>query len=264
MSGKLTATILTRNEAHNIGDCLDSLAQLADEIVVLDSGSTDNTCDIARARGARVMVDDGPWPGFGAQKNRALDQARGDWVLSIDADERVTPELAKAIRAAIARADADAYAIPRLSQFCGAWVHHSGWRPDYVVRLFRRGKARFSDNLVHERLEVTGQVGRLRASLLHYSYTSTEQVQRKSIQYAEAGARELAERGKRVGPLSPALHGTWAFIRTLLLRRGFLDGATGWAIARMNAAVSYRKYRRARELTVGTCIDPRSGGSGPG
>ncbi len=251
MPGKLTATILTRNEAHNIGDCLDSLAQLADEVIVLDSGSTDATRDIARARGAKVIEDDGPWPGFGPQKNRALDQATGARVLSIDADERVPPELAQEIRAAMARADADAYAIPRLSQFCGAWVHHSGWRPDYVIRLFRRGKARFSESLVHESLRVTGSVARLRTSLLHYSYTSMDQVHRKSVQYAEAGARDLAQRGKHVGALSPALHGAWAFVRTLVLRRGFLDGGTGLAIARMNATVSYRKYQRARELADG-------------
>jgi len=248
MSGKLTATILTRNEAHNIGDCIASLAQLADEVIVLDSGSTDDTRAIALAHGVNVIADDGPWPGFGAQKNRALDHATGDWILSIDADERVTPKLAEEIRAAMARTDADAYAIPRLSQFCGAWVHHCGWRPDYVIRLFRRGKARFSDNLVHESVQVTGPVGRLRDSLLHYSYTSMDQVHRKSTQYAEAGARELVNRGKRVGPLSPGLHGAWAFVRTLLLRRGFLDGGTGLAIAKMNASVSYHKYRRAREL----------------
>lgn len=253
MSIQLSATILTRNEAHNIGDCIASLVGLADEVIVLDSGSTDATRDIARAHGTRLIEDDGPWPGFGPQKNRALDAASGEWILSIDADERVTPELADEIRAAIAQADAsgtNAYAIPRLSQFCGTWVHHCGWRPDYVTRLVRRGQARFSDNLVHESLQVTGATGRLRASLLHYSYTSMEQVQRKSAQYAEAGAREFAARGKRPGWLSPALHGGWAFIRTLLLRRGFLDGKAGWAIARMNASVSYRKYQRARELTA--------------
>lgn len=130
-------------------------------------------------------------------------------------------------------------------------MHHSGWRPDHVIRLFRRGKARFSESLVHESLQVTGNVARLRTSLLHYSYTSMDQVHRKSAQYAEAGAQDLAQRGKHIGALSPALHGAWAFVRTLVLRRGFLDGGTGLAIARMNATVSYRKYRRARELASG-------------
>lgn len=242
----LSVIVITRDEAAHIGDCLRSVRDLADEIVVVDSGSRDDTVRICRELGARVIETD--WPGFGPQKNRALDATTGDWVFSIDADERVTPELAAELRAAMADGRADAYAVPRLSQFCGHWVHHSGWRPDYIVRLFRRGSARFSDNLVHESVEPRGPVARLKTSLLHYSYTSRAQVEAKSRQYAEAGARELRRRGKQVGPLSPALHGAWAFLRTLLVKRGILDGRTGFAIARMNAAVSYEKYRRARAL----------------
>src|SRR5690625_4755128 len=144
----LSVIIITKNEADNIADCLDSVA-FADEWIVVDSGSTDDTCRIAREKGADV-VSTSDWPGFGPQKNRALERASGQWVLSIDADERVTPELAAEIQAVLQQPRADGYYIARLSNFCGRWIRHSGWWPDYVLRLFRRESARFTDSLVHE------------------------------------------------------------------------------------------------------------------
>src|SRR5690554_5647688 len=147
----LSVIIITKNEAHNIGDCLDSVA-FADECIVVDSGSTDDTCAIARAKGARVVQTD-DWPGFGPQKNRALDLATKTWVLSLDADERVTPELAREIQTSIHDSALDGYRIARLSNFCGRWIRHSGWWPDYVLRLIRRGKGRFTDSLVHESIK---------------------------------------------------------------------------------------------------------------
>ncbi|BDD93054.1 glycosyl transferase family 2 [Pandoraea sp. NE5] len=244
----LTVTILTRNERHNIADCITSVQSLASQIVVLDNASTDGTTDIARAAGAEVHVTD-DWPGFGPQKNRALSLATQPWVLSLDADERVTPELAAEIAAAIASSDRGGYAgfrMPRLSQFLGHWVRHCGWYPDYVLRLFRREAGRFSDNLVHERVIVDGEIGTLAHHLLHYSYTEVRQVEDKVQRYARAGATEMALRGKRVSPLKPWINGGWAFVRTYLLRRGFLDGATGAAIARMNARSAFLKYALLR------------------
>mgnify|MGYP002622438396 FL=1 len=163
---RVSAVLITRNEEANLPACLDSL-KWVDEIVVVDSASTDRTREIARDAGANVF-DHTDWPGFGPQKNRAIAQATGDWVLSIDADERVSPELAAEIRRVVATADAaNGYALPRLSSYCGRYMRHSGWWPDYVPRLFRRGRARFSDDLVHERLIVEGPVGRLEGLLRH-------------------------------------------------------------------------------------------------
>ncbi|WP_373996049.1 glycosyltransferase family 2 protein [Pandoraea pnomenusa] len=237
----LTVTILTRNERHNIAECIASVQSFASQIVVVDNASTDGTADIARAAGAEVYVTP-DWPGFGPQKNRALSYATQPWVLSLDADERVTPELATEIAAALGNTSRAGYRMPRLSQFLGHWVRHCGWYPDHVLRLFRREAGRFSDNLVHERVIVDGAIGTLSHHLLHYSYTEARQVEDKIQRYARAGAKEMALRGKRVSPLKPWINGGWAFVRTYFLRRGFLDGATGAAIARMNARSAFLKY----------------------
>lgn len=249
MGCQLTATILTRNEAHNIGACLASLSGLADEIIVLDSGSTDATRTIAREGGATVIEDDGPWPGFGPQKARALEHATGEWVLSIDADERVTPELKADILQAIASGAHAVYALPRRSQFCGRFIDHAGWYPDYVVRLFRRGSAHFSADLVHEKLLFDGACGRLAHPLLHYSYRDYSDVLRKIESYSSAGARQAFAAGKRTSPGSALVHGAWAFFRTYVLRRGFLDGSQGFGVACMNAQASYYKYMKLWHLS---------------
>jgi len=241
----LTVTILTRNERHNIAECIASVRALASQIVVLDNASTDGTADIARDAGAEVHVTP-DWPGFGPQKNRALSFATQPWVLSLDADERITPALAADIAAAIASNRHAGYRMPRLSQFLGHWVRHCGWYPDYVLRLFRREAGRFSDNLVHERVIVEGEIGTLPNHLLHYSYTEARQVEDKVQRYAKAGAKEMALRGKKVSALKPWINGGWAFVRTFVLRRGFLDGATGAAIARMNARSAFLKYALLR------------------
>ncbi|CAB3786769.1 glycosyltransferase family 2 protein [Pararobbsia alpina] len=248
----LSVIIITRNEAHNVGDCIASIHPLAHEIVVVDSGSTDDTISIARTAGATV-IETSDWPGFGPQKNRALSYATGEWVLSLDADERVTDagraELAAILTAPrTASPPCAAYALPRLSQFCGRWVRHSGWYPDHVTRLFRRGTARFSDDLVHERIDVEGTVERLREPLHHYSYLDRKQVEDKIDRYAQAGAEQMFQRGKHYGPLKPYLAGGWAWIRTWILRAGFLDGAAGAGIAAMNARSTAQKYLRLRVM----------------
>lgn len=237
---RLSAIVITRNEEAHIGECLDSVA-FADEIIVLDSGSTDQTCAIARARGARVEVSS-DWPGFGPQKNRALDLASGDWVLSIDADERVPPELAQAIRTALLAPEAEAYRIARLSNFCGRWIRHSGWWPDYVVRLFRRESGRFTDAPVHERVEVQGRVGTLSGHFLHYPYASLEIFIDKINRYSTEAARAAFARGRRTSVLGPFGHGSWTFIRHYVLRRGFLDGWQGLVLAGMAATGSFYRY----------------------
>lgn len=237
---KLSVIIITKNESANIRACLESVAW-ADEIVVVDSASTDGTLEIAREFTPQVHVH-ADWPGFGAQKNRALDYASKDWVLSLDADERVTPELRAEIEAVLLDARADGYEIPRLSSFCGRFMRHSGWHPDYVLRLFRRGKARFSDALVHESVQLQGSKARLRQPLLHYSYRDFEDVLSKLNSYSSAAAAMLERRGKRGSLAQAVLHGVWAFIRTYFLRAGFLDGREGFMLAVMNAENSYYRY----------------------
>ncbi|MER1966970.1 glycosyltransferase family 2 protein [Castellaniella sp. GW247-6E4] len=237
---RLSVIVITRDEEAHIGDCLDSVA-FADELIVLDSGSADRTCAIAHARGARVEAS-ADWPGFGPQKNLALDLATGDWVLSIDADERVTPELARAIQRILSAPDADAYRIARLSNFCGRWIRHSGWWPDYVVRLFRRGAGRFTDAPVHERVEVQGRVGTLPGHFLHYPYASLEIFIDKINRYSTEAARAAFERGRRTSVLGPFGHGAWTFIRHYVLRRGFLDGWQGLVLAGMAATGSFYRY----------------------
>lgn len=236
---KLSIIIITKNEASNIRACLESVAW-ADEIVVVDSGSTDATTAICREFTSRVYDCD--WPGFGAQKNRALDFASGDWLLSLDADERVTPELRHDIKAALRAPVAEAYRIPRLSSYCGRFMRHSGWYPDYVTRLFRRGSARFSDDLVHERLLVEGVTERLDGLLLHYAFDNPEEVLHKVNQYSSAGAQMMLQRGRQASLSGAVLRGLWSFVRTYVLRGGFLDGREGFMLAVSNAEGTYYRY----------------------
>ena len=218
-----------------------SLDGLATQIVVVDTQSTDRTLVIAQRYGA--LISSPPdWPGFGPQKNRALDLASEDWVLSLDADERLTPELRAEIMGVLDKPQTDCYAIPRLSWYCGRFMRHSGWTPDYVDRLFKRGSARFSTDLVHERLIPKGPVLRLKNQMLHYSFMNLAQVQEKMERYSTASAQQAFARGKTASPLKAILHGAWSFFRTYILRAGFLDGPQGFSLALANAKGSYLRY----------------------
>jgi glycosyltransferase involved in cell wall biosynthesis len=239
---KLSLTIITKNEEACIRRCIESVP-FADEIIVVDSGSTDRTVEICRALGARVVVTD-DYPGYGPQKNRALDLASGDWILSLDADEWLTPELQDEIpRLMTAAPDAAAgYRMRRLSSFCGRAMRHSGWWPDWVERLVRRGKGRFSDELVHERLIVDGRVGDTRGVLMHEAFTELEDVLGKMNHYSSVGAQVLAGRGRTSSVVRAVAHGLWTFLRTYLFRAGFLDGREGFLLAVSNAEGTYYKY----------------------
>lgn len=238
---KLSIIIITKNEANDIRACLESVSW-ADEIIVVDSGSDDGTPEICREFGANVYKHN--WPGFGPQKNRALSYACGEWVFSIDADERITPELRSAIQTVLQHPNSefDAYYVSRFSNYCGRFMRYSGWQPDYVLRLFRRGKAKFSDDLVHERLLTDNETGRLAGKLLHFSYANLEEVLHKVNQYSSVSAEMLYQRGQRASLRRALLHGIWAFIRTYFLRAGFLDGAHGFMLAVSNAEGSYYRY----------------------
>lgn len=238
---QLSVVIITFNEQANIRACLESVG-FADEIIVVDSGSTDATVALATAAGARVTVTP-DWPGFGPQKNRALTLARHDWVLSLDADERVSPALAKEIGSAMESSRAAAYEIPRLTQFCGQWIRHCGWTPDRVLRLFRRDAARFSDDLVHERVIAHGGVSAcLTEPLLHYSYPTPAHYWRKLEQYSQAWAQQRAARGQTTSMGRAAAAGVVAFVRSYFFRLGFLDGAMGFAVCTMQAQAAFGKY----------------------
>ena len=238
--------MITKNEAHNIAACLASVS-FADQIVVLDSGSTDGTADIALALGAEVVVN-ADWQGFGVQKNRALALARCDWVLSLDADEQVSPALQLEVQQVLAAPQFSAYAVPRLSSFCGQYMRHSGWYPDYVVRLFKRGDAHFSSDRVHEKITTEGKIGKLKGELLHKTYSSLEQMLDKSNAYSTAGASDALAKGKSASITSAVAHGVWAFLRTYFLRLGFLDGRMGLLLAVSISQTTFWRYAKLQLL----------------
>jgi glycosyltransferase involved in cell wall biosynthesis len=237
---RVSAIIITKNAGSMIRRCVESVGW-ADETIVVDSGSTDDTADICRAMGVNFSVT-ADFPGFGPQKNRALALATGDWVVSIDADEWITPELRDEMRAAMAKPTAAAYAVPRRSSFCGRYMKHSGWWPDHVIRLFRRDAARFSDDRAHERLLVEGVTRKLKQPLMHEAISTMDQMLGKMNLYSTASARMLHERGRKASLATAVFHGSWAFFRTYILRLGFLDGREGFILAMANAEGSYYRY----------------------
>lgn len=240
---RLSAIVITHNEESNIQDCLKSLS-FVDEIIVVDHASTDRTVEIARRLGAKVHSTE-DWPGFGLQKNRALALATGDWVLSIDADERVTDGLRTGLTEALTDCQAvTAFQFPRESSYCGQFMRHSGWSPDWVLRLFKRGHARFSDDLVHERLMVKGSIGKVNSPLRHLSFPDFESVLDKANRYSTAGAQAMFKKGKSASLFGAIGHASWAFFRTYVLRRGFLDGELGLALAISNAEGTYYRYAK--------------------
>ncbi|MEN9590013.1 MAG: hypothetical protein RLZZ481_1799 [Pseudomonadota bacterium] len=238
----LSVIIITKNEATRIADCLASVC-FADEVIVLDGFSTDDTASVARALGAQVhQVAD--WPGFGPQKNRVLALATQPWVLSLDADERVTPELQAEIIQTLSDPAYDGYRLARLSEFCGKQIHHSGWWPDYVLRLFRRELGAFDDVPVHEQVVLTGRVGKLKACLLHFPFENLDALVVKINRYSGEAAKLMATQGKRVGVLGLIGHSVWTFIRIYLLKRGFLDGRHGFVLAVTAASGSFLRYSK--------------------
>nr|WP_298100842.1 glycosyltransferase family 2 protein [uncultured Shinella sp.] len=243
---RISAIIITKNEASLIGACLASLA-FCDEIIVVDSLSEDETQSIAAAAGARVL--ERPFAGFGAQKEFARQQASHEWVLSLDADERIPPELAAEIMETLARPGFDAYRIPRLSSFLGRPFRHSGWWPDEPLRLFRADRARFNEKLVHEFLETDAEIGTLRHAMTHDSVRSIDQALEKSRHYSTLGARQLAAANRKPTVLSAVVHGVGAFFKTYILKRGFLDGQEGLINAVLHSNTIFWKYAKGWELT---------------
>jgi glycosyltransferase involved in cell wall biosynthesis len=245
----LTVIVITKDEEASIARALRSVA-FADEIVVVDSGSTDRTVEIAREHATKVTVTD-DWPGFGPQKNRALDLATGDWVLSLDADEWLSAESAEEIRRVVANGatGAAAYRMPRRSSFCGRFLRHSGWWPDYVVRLFRRGSARFSDDIVHERVIVDGTLATLVQPIMHETFVDLEDLIGKMNRYSTLTAQQLRQNGRTAGLVEAVARASWAFLRTYVFRAGFLDGREGFMLALATAEGTYYRYVKLMQLS---------------
>jgi glycosyltransferase involved in cell wall biosynthesis len=242
---RLSAIVTTYNEADMIGETLTRLA-FADEIIVVDSFSTDGTPDIARRSGARVLQHEYESPA--AQKNWAIPQAARDWVLIVDSDEWVTPELAAEIERTIASPSADGYEIRRRSFFLGHEIKRSGWQRDWVLRLVRRDRARYEDRQVHELMVCDGPVGRLNGTILHYSYRSMDDFWKKLRRYAEWNAAEALRQGRTVSPLYMLLHPPARFLKAYLLQGGFLDGAHGLVVCLLTAVYAAAKDIRIWEM----------------
>ena len=245
---RLSVAVIAWNEEERLRACLESVAW-ADEILVVDAESTDKTVVLAREFTDRIWVR--PWPGFAAQKNFALDQAGGDWVLSLDADERVTPALRERIVRLLAEGGpAAGYRIPRQNVFWGAWVRHGGLYPDYQLRLFRRGAGRFADDAVHESARVSGPVEQLSEPLLHHSYRSLEDFVQRANRYSTLAARDWLARGRPVGPLDLIFRPLGRFLSMYIMRLGFLDGWRGFVLAVLYADYVFLRMAKAWEARL--------------
>jgi glycosyltransferase involved in cell wall biosynthesis len=246
MAAGISVTIITRNEEERIQDCLESVAWARD-IVIVDAESTDRTVEIAQKFTARVFVR--PWAGFAAQKNFALAQTTQPWVLSLDADERVTPQLRQQIEDILA-ADGplDGYYLPRKNLFQGRWIRHGTWYPDYQLRLFRRSLGTFRSVSVHESVQVKGRLEYLQAPLLHFSYQGIEDFVRRSNLYSTLAAQDLVRRGKRISWLQLCLAPLGRFCSMYFLHRGFLDGSDGLLLAVLYSYYVFLRSAKAWEM----------------
>jgi glycosyltransferase involved in cell wall biosynthesis len=242
----VSVTIITRDEAANIGAALESV-RWADDIVVVDSQSTDETVAIARRYTDRVFVR--PWPGYVAQKNFAAEQARYDWILSLDADERVSPALAAEIRALMVAGPAGAgYRVPRVTFHLGRWIRSTDWYPDYQLRLYDRRLARWQGRYVHESVSADGAVSQLRSELEHFAYRDVAHHVQTMDRYTTLAARQMFEDGRRANWIDILITPRLTFFRNYILRQGFRDGMAGLVISAMNAYYVGVKFAKLWEL----------------
>lgn len=245
---KLSVLIITHNEQRNIERCLESVIGIASEVIVVDSGSTDETESICRQYGATFVHHD--WQGFSNQKNYAETLASGDWILSLDADEQVGEELFHSLLNLLAEEPQKgaAYCMNRLTNFCGSWIRHCGWYPDTKTRLWQRGTARWVGD-VHEQLQFSSPVNtiRLKGDLLHYSYYTLDELATRQAQYYRLAAHEAHLRHRHCAKGALLWRPLWRFVRDYLLRGGFLDGEAGYIVCRMNAHYTFMKYATLRD-----------------
>jgi glycosyltransferase involved in cell wall biosynthesis len=246
---KISATIITYNEERNLPRAIESL-RCVDEIVVVDSGSSDRTVEIAEGLGARVV--ESPWPGYAKQKNFAAEQASNDWILSIDADESLSEALEGELwHLKKNGSEFDAYTMPRMAQYLGRWIRHSGWYPDRKVRLYDRSKAQWVGDYVHESVKVQGRVGHLDANLLHFTCDSLSEHLKTMDRYTTLAAEQLLASEEKVSWGRLVFEPPWTFFQTYFVKLGFLDGVEGLAIANMAALYNFVKYAKARFMSPG-------------
>jgi glycosyltransferase involved in cell wall biosynthesis len=256
----LSATVITLNESANIRAALESVSW-ADEIIVVDSESTDDTVAIARGFTDKVIVR--PWPGYIAQKNFAAEQAANDWILSLDADERISPALAEEIRALVREpSGAAGYRMPRVTFHLGRWIRSTDWYPDYQLRLYDRRRARWAGRYVHESVKADGPVVDLNGEILHYAYRDLAHHFQTMDRYTTLAARQMFEEGRRAGMLDLAVHPPAAFLRNYVLRGGFRDGIPGLIVSAMNARYVGLKFAKLWELCSPSTSTPRAPGAG--
>jgi glycosyltransferase involved in cell wall biosynthesis len=247
----ISAVLIAQNEEKHIGDALASVA-FCDEVVLVDSGSSDRTCEIAEAAGTRVVTN-APWPGFVAQRDFAVRAARNDWVLALDADERVSSALRVEIDGLRRQGfDRAGYRIPRLAFYLGRWIRGTDWYPDWQVRLFDRGQASWQGDLVHESVVVRGHVGRLRGELEHHPYADVSDHLRKIDSYTTLWARQAHAAGRRTNVVDMVAAASWAFFRNYVLKRGLLLGSTGFVVSALNTHYTFVKLAKLRELALAT------------
>jgi len=254
----LTAILIAQNEEQDLPRALASLEGVADEIVLVDSGSTDRTIEIARQFGARIFTN--PFTSFGDQKNHAAAQAANVWLLSLDSDEALSPELRQSLREWKQREpDRAGYAVSRISQYLGVWIRHSGWYPDYVVRLYRRDRGQFS-GVPHDNVRLDEPPGRLAGHLQHFTINSISEHKAKIEAFTTMAAQDLFQRGKKHWRAQMLLAPPWTFFQSLVLRLGLLDGTRGWIIAWMAARYVFLKYYKLGLLLRG---GTQQGNNGP-
>jgi len=242
----LSVVVITKNEEANITRCLSSVTW-ADEIVVVDSHSTDRTVDIARKYGAKIFSPE--WRGYGSAKKEGVNRATGEWILSIDADEVVTPELADEIEGVLRNGTNYAgFFMPRKTNFLGRWILHCGWYPDMLLRLFRKSKGNFNDAVVHEKVELNGETGSLKEHLLHYSYPDMDHYLRKFNLYTTLGAQEANRTGKKAGWTDIVIKPPVSFVKHYISKQGFRDGMEGFILSVLSSLAVMIKYVKLRYL----------------
>jgi glycosyltransferase involved in cell wall biosynthesis len=252
----LTAILISYNEELDLPRALASLAGIADEIILVDSGSLDRTCEIARTFGARVYSR--KLDSFAEQKNYAASLSSNEWILSIDCDQELSPELRSSMLAWKQQTpDKNAYAFPRMTNYLGGWIRHCGWYPDYKVFLYRREKGKFVGAL-HERVEAEGPAGRLQGHLYHYTVRSFAEHKAKVEAYTNRAAEDMFAQGRRSWRAAMIVAPPWTFFQKLVFQLGVLDGWRGWLIAWMSAKYIYAKYRKLGRLRMGQKLTERS------
>ncbi len=244
----ISVIVITHNEENNIANCL-STVDWAGEIILVDSLSTDRTVELAKRYTQNIFIK--KWEGYGAAKNFAIDQARFDWILSLDADERVTPELALEVKkiVSISSENIEGYEVARRAYFLNKWIKHCGWYPGYVIRLFKRTAVRFNEKRVHENVEVIGSVGKLENDILHFTDATLFHYLEKFNQYTTLAAEDARERGKKCSVFDLTVRVVYMFVKMFFLRRGFLDGMHGFVLSLLSANYVFVKYAKLRKIT---------------